>query len=106
MNIRLPIIIILALTPIRAGAASLSLQLIGPAQLLLAQASVDDPINNVLHFFSKILVMIGLCAVAFGGWRVHRGEASDGLMALAGGFIIILAVVITRYFAGLAGITF
>lgn len=74
--------------------------------VLLAQTSIDLPLNNFLAFLSKIMLLIGVVMIFYGGWKIHRGETSEGLLAIVGGFIVALSVPILRVLAGFGGISF
>jgi hypothetical protein len=73
---------------------------------ILAQAAPDVPINNFLGFLSKIMLLCGVVAIFWGGWKTSRGETAEGVLAIIGGFIIALAVPILRYLGSLGGVTF
>lgn len=71
------------------------------AYILLAQASPDAKIEAFLAFLGKVMMLIGVVMIFFGGWKIHRGETADGLLAIVGGFIVALAIPIIRYFFSL-----
>ena len=73
---------------------------------LLAQASPDTAIQSFLAFLAKVMLLCGVVAIFWGGWKISRGETADGLVALVGGFIVALAVPIIHYLASLGGVTF
>jgi hypothetical protein len=81
--------------------------IIATSFVILAQADVNSAITSFTTFLGRILLLIGIVIIAWGGWQVaRRGEHADGLIAIIGGFIIAMAVPIIRFFASLAGISF
>jgi hypothetical protein len=73
--------------------------------LFLAAVSVDDAIKQFIEFLSRIMMVIGIAVVFYGGWKIHRGEVEEGVLALIGGFIVCLAVPIIKVLASYAGIS-
>ncbi len=71
------------------------------AAIMLAQASPDAAIDRFLEFIAKVMMMVGAIMIFFGGWKIHRGEISEGLLAILGGFIVALAIPIIRFFFSL-----
>ena len=69
--------------------------------ILLAQASPDPSIDAFLVFLAKIMLLIGVTMVFYGGWKIHRGEVQEGLLAIIGGFIVGLAIPIVRFLSSL-----
>jgi hypothetical protein len=77
------------------------------ALIILAQADVNSAITSFTTFLGRILMLVGIVIVAWGGWQVaRRGEHADGLIAIVGGFIIAMAIPIIKFFASLAGLSF
>ena len=77
-----------------SGAAGL-----GMGFVLLAQAAADPSFDPIISFLSKVMLLVGGVMIFAGGWKIHKGENSEGLLAIAGGFIVALAFPIIRYFA-------
>ena len=77
-----------------------------PAGLLLAQVDLKAPIKAFLEFLSWVLILLGVCLVAYGAILIAQGRHLDGVVAIVAGFILVLAVPIIYYFAKLAGIQF
>ena len=73
-----------------------------PGLVLLAQAAAEPPIEPVLQFLGKIMMLVGVVMVFYGGWKIHRGETEDGILAIIGGFIVAMAIPIMKYFFSLA----
>ena len=69
--------------------------------ILLAQAAADPPFDPIISFLSKVMLLVGGVMVFAGGWKIHKGENTEGLLAIAGGFIVAMAFPIIRYFASL-----
>ena len=74
------------------------LGLAGSGIVLLGQA--EPGIEPVIQFLSRIIALIGVIIIFAGGWKIHRGETTEGLMAIAGGFIVAVAFPIIRFFTG------
>lgn len=73
---------------------------------MLAQADLKGPAKAFLDFLTIVLVLLAVCLVAAGGILISQGRYAEGLAAMVGGFICVLAVPIIYYFAKLAGVTF
>ena len=84
-------------------ASSLAVQWFAP---MLAQATFDSALQSFLGFISKILILLGIAVVFYGGWMVSQGKTSEGVTALVGGFIIAGAVLVIRVFAKITGTNF
>lgn len=69
--------------------------------ILLAQASIDQRIDSFLEFLTKVMLLVGVVMLFYAGWKIHRGEVEDGLLAAVGAFIVALAVPIIRHFFSL-----
>ena len=69
----------------------------GSGIVLLGQA--EPGLEPVIQFLSRIMALIGGISIFAGGWKIHRGETTEGLMAIAGGFIVAVAFPIIRFFA-------
>ena len=69
--------------------------------VIFAQTDIDQSIDRFLAFLANVMMLIGVVMVFYGGHKIHRGDASDGLMAILGGFIVALAVPIMRFLSGL-----
>ena len=69
---------------------------------LLAQASPDAAIVRFLEFLAKILMLVGVVMIFYGGWKIHRGETQEGLLAIVGGFIVALAIPIMKFLISIA----
>jgi hypothetical protein len=79
-----------------SGAAGL-----GMGFVLLAQVAADPSFDPIISFLSKVMLLVGGVMIFAGGWKIHKGENSEGLLAIGGGFIVAMAFPIIRYFAGL-----
>jgi hypothetical protein len=73
---------------------------------MLAQATFDSALQSFLGFISKILILLGIAVVCYGGWMVSQGKTSEGVMGMVGGFLMAVAVLILRLFAQFTGTTF
>jgi hypothetical protein len=73
---------------------------------MLAQVDPKAAAKSFLDFLTIVLILLAVCLVAVGGIYVAQGRYTEGLAAIVGGFIAVLAVPIIYYFAKLAGITF
>ncbi len=76
--------------------------LLATTYILLAQSTIDPSIDRFLEFIAKITMLVGISVVFMGGWKIHRGEAGDGILAIIGGFIIALAVPIIKFLFSIA----
>lgn len=70
---------------------------------VLAQATFDSALTAFVAFLSRILLLIGIAVVAYGGWLISQGKNADGVMAIIGGFVIVAAVPIIRLLASMVG---
>lgn len=87
-----------------ASAATTSISLhvgLSPLTPLLAVGAAEPDIELIFGFLSKILMLVGIVMIFYGGWKTHRGETSDGILAIIGGFIVSMAIPIIRYFFSL-----
>ena len=73
---------------------------------MFAQATFDAALESFLGFISKILLLLGVAVVFYGGWMVSQGKSSEGVLAILGGFIIAAAIPIVKLLAQFTGATF
>ena len=64
--------------------------------LILAQASLDGAMSEGLGIIAKFLFIIAVVVIAHGGWQVRCGNADMGKMAIVGGLLLGLAVLIAE----------
>lgn len=75
--------------------------------IILAQTDISTQITSFKAFLAKILLLIGVAVVAYGGYLISRqGQTLEGIICMIGGFIIAMAVPILTWMAALGGITF
>ncbi|CAG0995503.1 hypothetical protein ARNL5_03586 [Anaerolineae bacterium] len=74
--------------------------------LLFAQATFDTALESFLRFLGRVLLLLGVAMIAFGGWLVNQGKTIEATLAITGGFITASAILIVRALAGLIGSTF
>ena len=70
---------------------------------MLAQASLDASVDRFLAFLAKVFLLLGALVIAYGGYLLHQGRVSEGLLGLLGGFILALAIPMMRFFIQIAG---
>jgi hypothetical protein len=63
---------------------------------ILAQASLDGAMSEGLGIIAKFLFIIAVVVIAHGGWQVRSGNADMGKMAIVGGLLLGLAVLIAE----------
>ena len=85
-------------SPLVSSVSSNAVPIVG----LLAQIATEPPLESVLQFLGKIMMLVGVVMIFQGGWKIHRGETSDGILAIIGGFIVAMAIPIIRYFFSIA----
>lgn len=73
---------------------------------LFAQATFDSAVQQFLGFISKVLILLGIAAVCYGGWMVSQGNTSEGVTAMIGGFLMTSAVLVVRLLAAATGTPF
>lgn len=73
---------------------------------LFAQATFDSAVQQFLGLISKVLILLGIAVVCYGGWMVSQGKTSDGITALIGGFLMVSAVLVVRLLATYIGSPF
>lgn len=71
--------------------------------VVLAQVNPKEAIKSFLEFLSWVLILLGVCLVAYGAIQIAQGRHLDGVVALTAGFILVMAVPLVYYFAKLAG---
>jgi hypothetical protein len=64
--------------------------------LILAQASLDGAMSEGLGIIAKFLFIVAVVVIAHGGWQVRSGNADMGKMAIVGGLLLGLAVLIAE----------
>lgn len=73
---------------------------------IFAQTTFDSALRSFLEFLTKILVLIGVALVFYGGWLIGQGKTAEGVLCIIGGFVIAAAVPIMRMLAEMTGTTF
>lgn len=73
----------------------------GGVMPILAQAAAEPNFEPIYAFLSKVMTLVGVSVVFYGGWKVHKGEPEAGIMAIIGGFIISMAIPIIKFFSTL-----
>lgn len=71
---------------------------------LLAQVSIDGAVDSFLVFLAKIFLILGALVIAYGGYLIHQGRVSEGLLGLLGGFILALAIPLMKLLLQMAGV--
>ncbi len=74
--------------------------------VFLAEVDLKEALKSFLEFLSWVLIVLGVCLVAYGAILIAQGRHLDGVVAIVAGFILVLAVPIIYYFAKLAGTQF
>jgi len=75
--------------------------------VLLAQTDPSTLIDTFKLLLAKILLLIGVAVIAYGGYLISRqGQTIEGILCIIGGFIISIAVPLITYLGSQAGITF
>ena len=75
--------------------------------ILLAQTDPSTLIDTFKLLLAKILLLIGVAVIAYGGYLISRqGQTIEGILCIIGGFIISIAVPFITYLGSQAGITF
>ena len=69
--------------------------------IVLAQAGQPLPIDAFLDLLGKIMLLCSVVSISWGGWRITRGEVGEGVMAIVGGFVIVIAIPIARHLMSL-----
>ena len=69
--------------------------------IVLAQAGQPLPIDAFLDLLGKIMLLCSVVSISWGGWRITRGEVGEGVMAIVGGFVIVIAIPIARHLTNL-----
>ena len=82
--------------PVAFAGLSDPLGLAGSGIVLLGQA--EPSLDPIMSFLSKVMMLVGGVMIFAGGWKIHRGETTEGLLAIAGGFIVAVAFPIIRFF--------
>ena len=59
----------------------------------------EPSLERVTTFLTRLMILVGGVMIFAGGWRIHRGETTEGLLAIAGGFVVAIAFPIINYFA-------
>src|SRR5438067_7004258 len=73
--------------------------------LFLAQADPNAAIETFKALLAKILLLIGVAVIAYGGFLIARqGHTIEGILCIIGGFIIAIAVPLITYMAQTVGI--
>ena len=69
--------------------------------IVLAQAGQPLPIDAFLDLLGKIMLLCSVVSISWGGWRITRGVVGEGVMAIVGGFVIVIAIPIARHLMSL-----
>jgi hypothetical protein len=77
-----------------------------PAGAWFAAIDLKQAIRSFLEFLGWVLILVGVCLVAYGAILLAQGRHFDGIVAVVSGFILVLSIPMIEYFAGLAGIQF
>lgn len=72
----------------------------------LAQASSIPGVGPFLEFLQAMAVLVGICLILFGAWKLHQGDVASGALSLVAGFLCVVAVPLIRTMAGWTGFTF
>ncbi len=72
---------------------------------ILATAQFVPIASRFLDFIQVVSILFGLALIIGGVWRLTRGDMAEAIAPIAGGFLLCLAVVIIRMFAGWIGVT-
>lgn len=74
-----------------------------PATGFLAQASGIPGIGPFLEFLQAVAVLVGMCLILFGAWKLHQGDVASGALSLVAGFLCVVAVPLIRTMSGWTG---
>jgi hypothetical protein len=72
----------------------------------LAQASGIPGVGPFLDFLQGVAILVGICLILFGAWKLHQGDVASGALSLVAGFLCVVAVPLIRTMAGWTGFTF
>lgn len=72
---------------------------------ILGASSFEQVTGRFLDFIQIVSILFGLALIIGGVWRLTRGDMAEAIAPIAGGFLLCLAVVIIRMFAGWIGVT-
>ena len=64
---------------------------------LLAQSSPETAIERFLAFMSKLFLVIGCIVIAFGSFELGRGRVMEGLLSVAAGFVLAIAIPLMKW---------
>ncbi len=67
-----------------------------------AAVNIDQPVDNFLNFLTKIFLIVGSLVIAYGGYLLHQGRVSEGLLGFVGGFILAIAIPLMKALIGLS----
>lgn len=81
-------------------------QFLTSSHYILAQIAGGPDIQSFKAFLAKILLLVGVIIVAYGGWQIAHGRQSEGLLCLVGGLLMAMAIPLITFFASLYGISF
>jgi hypothetical protein len=70
--------------------------------LLLAQASLDGAVNKFYEFLKIVLNLVALVLVLWSGLKFSEGHVREGVFALIGAFVVLIARIIVNAIAGTA----
>jgi hypothetical protein len=77
-----------------------------PATGFLAQASGIPGVGPFLDFLQGVAILVGICLILFGAWKLHQGDVASGALSLVAGFLCVVAVPLIRTMAGWTGFNF
>lgn len=77
-----------------------------PPTAFLAQTSGIPGVGQFLEFLQAMAVLVGICLILFGAWKLHQGDVASGALSLVAGFLCVVAVPLIRTMAGWTGFTF
>jgi hypothetical protein len=68
--------------------------------LLLADASIDAAVEKFYTFLKVVLNLVALVLVLWSGLKFSDGHVREGVMALIGAFVVLIARIIVNQLAG------
>ena len=71
---------------------------------MFAQASFDTAVQRFIDVLAKVVLILGCLVIATGGYFIHQGRVSEGLLGLLGGFVLALAIPLMRFLLVSAGV--
>lgn len=74
-----------------------------PPTAILAQASSIPGVGPFLEFLQAVAVLVGICLILFGAWKLHQGDVASGALSLVAGFLCVVAVPLIRTMSSWTG---